>query len=361
MEVSQVNSSSILTQWIPLPQSQSKNSGPQGSYPSTFLAIQVPQNAVNATVYTCSIDARWVEGDATLSNVAQDSPLQAAVVTSQFVPDTYVLPRYLPIDDGTWRQVSVDLDWLYALTPFLNNSAIPSPPQTRDQPGRTSLSAMLATAGFDNSTSVISEGGWGDKIPNLESVIAILVAEGMARVGQADKSVYIRARTDDMITPVYNSILKGSSDPIYNPLYVDASNGTRMHWSVAVTGYAYRADGVAYYLSVGVLLIHAIMALLHIAHGFRKGTTLEAWSSFEELMALSHNSKPNPEAMMNTSAGIESGATLKRNVRIRVKKEVKGERGEEQVQLLFSPNEENPNEEDYKKVEGNIEYSVINN
>lgn len=351
MEVPQINSSSILTQWILLPRPLSKHSNPQGSYPSTFLSIQVPQNDVNATVYTCAVDARWVEGDATLSHVAQDSPLQAPVVTSQFVHE-YNLPRYVPIDDGTWRQVSVDLDWLYALTPFLNNSASPSPPQTRDQPGRTSLSAMLATAGFDNSTSLVGEGGWSDQIPKLESIIAILVAEGMARVGQADTSVYIRTETDDTITLVYDSILRGSSAHIYNPLYVGASNGTKVHWSVTVVGYAYRADGVAYYLAVGVLLIHATMALLHIAHGLRKGMMLDAWSSPEELMALCHNSIPDHEAMKNTSAGIGSGATLKRKVRIRVTED----RGEEQVQLLFSPKQE----EDYKKVEERLYYGFKN-
>lgn len=209
---------------------------------------------------------------------------------------------------------------------------------------------MLATAGFDNSTSLISKGGWSDKTPNLESIIAILVAEGMARVGQADESVYTRARTDDTITPVYDSILRNSSAHIYNPLYVDASNGTQAHWSVTVTGYAYRADGIAYYLAVAVLLIHATMALIHIAHGLHKGTMLDAWSSFEELMALSHNSIPNHEAMKNTSSGIGSGATLKKKVRIRIKED----KGEEQVQLLFSPEEE-----DYEKVKVDIEYGFI--
>lgn len=154
----------------------------------------------------------------------------------------------------------------------------------------------------------------------------------------------MRARNDDTITPVYESILRGSSAHIYNPLYVDASNGTKVHWSVTVIGYAYRADGVAYYLAIAVLLIHATMALLHIAQGLRKGMMLDAWSSPEELMALCHNSIPDHEAMKNTSAGIASGATLKRKVRIRVKED----RGEEQVQLLFSPIKE----EDYEKVEG---------
>lgn len=336
MEIPRVNSSSVLTQWIPIPQPPFKPSDPQGDYPSTFLTIQVPQNTVNATVYTCAVDARWVNGEAKLSNAGRDSPLQTPNVTSES-KENWDLPRSRPIDDGSWRQVSIDLDWLYALTPLQNKPASPSPPQTRDQPGRTSLSVMLMSVGFDNSTSLVRDGkdGWDGIMSTLETIIAVLVAEGMARIGQADESFYQGGRDDENMHLTYDSLLKDDSKHIYNPLQLDASNGTKKHWSVTVSGHAYSVNGKAYYLAFAVLLLHAVMAIIHIiVHlWWFKGSTLNAWTTFEGLMVLSHNSRPNHEAMKNTSSGIISRTTLARKIKIRVVKDAK--RGEEEVQLLL--------------------------
>ena len=189
-----VNCSTILTQWIPIPQTPLKRSiNYILSYPSTFLTIQIPQNAENCTSYACAVDARWALGEAVLSNVAQDNSLQSGLVTSKDEAN-YAPPRFSPIDDGTWKQVKPDLDWLYGLTPFLSSLESPSPPQKRDLPGWTSLASILVSAGFDNSTSLIKgDERWDGITSSLESVIAILVTEGMARIGltaNAEAEIY---------------------------------------------------------------------------------------------------------------------------------------------------------------------------
>ncbi|KFX99373.1 hypothetical protein O988_03894 [Pseudogymnoascus sp. VKM F-3808] len=144
-------------------------------------------------------------------------------------------------------------------------------------------------------------------------------------------------RDDEKMHPVYNSVLKGDSANIYNPLYLDASNGTKKHWSMTVSGHAYSVNGKAYsyYLAFAALLLHAAMAITHIIVHLMwfKGSMLNAWTTFEGLMALSHNSRPNHEAMKNTSSGIQSRTTLARKVKVRVAKSA--EKDEEQVQLLL--------------------------
>lgn len=45
-----------------------------------------------------------------------------------------------------------------------------------------------------------------------------------------------------------------------------AGTATRLHWSVVVGGYAYRADSVTYYLALTVLFMYAALALGHVAY-----------------------------------------------------------------------------------------------
>jgi hypothetical protein len=291
--------------------------------------------------------------------------LQTGVVTSKN-GGPYANPRFSPIDDGTWKQVSADLDWLYTLTPFLNSSVSPPPPQTRDLPGWTSLGSLLATAGFDNSTSLIqSDGGWASLTSALESVIAILVTEGMARIGLTENMraeiyykdagiPYLYSGLTDTIYPFYDSILKDDSKCIVPQQHIDADNLTKAHWDVLVSGYAYKADSIAYYLAIAVLLLHAAMALAHMAHCLLfKQLSSDAWDSFEEMMALSYNSRPEGK-LRNASPGIRSNATLKKKVMIRVVEREKRVRGEEEVQLLF----DRAPDEGFEMVKFNEEYGA---
>lgn len=45
--------------------------------------------------------------------------------------------------------------------------------------------------------------------------------------------------------------------------------------------------------------------------------TSGCWDSIEEIFALAHNSRPDPSALANTSAGIHQFHTMSQNVRIR--------------------------------------------
>lgn len=375
MVVDLVNSSSILTQWIPIPPNPPLPSNPRDNYPSTFLAIQVSQNATSSIAYTCGIDARWVNGDASISNVAQNSPVQEGVVTSKInLTGAFEFPRYIPIDDGTWRQVSIDLDWLYTLTPLLNNSGSQPPLQSRESLGWTSLSEMLTTAGFDNSTGLVqSDTAWGEATPSMECLIAILVAEGMARIGQTENGnndIYFQNNEGDVfmndgttgvinstMNAAWDSILLNDNKAIIPPPNVGDDNIYKSNWTVTVTGFAYKRDGVSSWLAMSVLLLYSAFVLFHFFWWLiGTGESSDAWDSFEELIALSYNSRPSHDsAMRNTSAGIRTKNPFKTSVRIRV---LDGEMklpGEEEVQLVLGPISSG---EGYKEVEADKLYGV---
>lgn len=311
---------------------------------------------MSASVYTCSVDARWVCGDAKLSSAGQSSPLQEGVVTSSNGPEMYDLPRYVPINDGTWKQVSIDLDWLYALTPLLNNSASPSPQRSRDRLGWTSLSAMLTAAGFDSSDYLDSgETGWGEATSAIESAIALVVVEGMARAGQTTEDptndIYYRNEGEthlyedeydidkvvEKMFPLYDSILRGDSKQLLAPLDVASENVTKAHWSVTVTGFAYKADSNSYYLAIAVLLFYAVAAIAHTVYRLYTGVSSDAWDSFEEILALGYNSMHNHGPVENTSAGIRRGETFQRRIGVRVMEGENMVRGDEEIQLLLDP------------------------
>jgi hypothetical protein len=131
-------------------------------------------------------------------------------------------------------------------------------------------------------------------------------------------------------------------------------NSTTLRWSVSVAGYAYEADDSIYYLALLVLFSHTLIALCHMAWTFWTGSSSDAWDTFEELMVLSHGSKPS-EVLKNTCTGIRSHTTLKRRVRIRVTESEKRQVGSEEVQLLFDGGDE----QGYRKVVSGEDYGVV--
>jgi hypothetical protein len=151
-----------------------------------------------------------------------------------------------------------------------------------------------------------------------------------------------------------NSILRNES-ALNPPAGVDPENLTKLQWGITISGYAYKADSLGYYLAIAVLLTHVILVIGHLAYSFFTNQSSAAWSSFEDLMVLSHSSQPDPQALKNTSAGLECHSTIRRKVRIRVADKSKRVSGHEELQLLF----DNVPEVGYKMVVPGMEYGAV--
>ena len=281
--------------------------------------MQIPYSESNNTgiTFTCSVDARWAMGiysGGTVGDLDVDYVQTATIQNTRPFPD---LPGYqynfLPIDDGSWRRVQIDTDWLNTLTPTLGNSTS----------GWTSLAALLTDMGMDNSTGMIVD--WDDVPSVLETVIATLVADGMSRQGYAANGGYSTHFSDALnLLPWDNSA--SSQQSLLAGTYAfphPGSTATQLHWSVVVGGYAYRADSLAYYLALTVLFLHAALALGHVAYILWRRVCCDAWDSFVGLIVLAAKSgMPGASGAVgvfeNASAGIERYRTMSTPACVRV-------------------------------------------
>ena len=328
----------ISAQWISVPETaRLSDNSYTTDLPSAFLSVQIPYSGSNytGTTFTCSIDARWAVGiysGGPVGDLDADYVQTATIQNTRPFPDlTGYQYNFLPIDDGSWRRVQIDLDWLNTLTPALDNSTS----------GWTSLAALLTDMGMDNSTGMIVY--WDDLPPILETVIATLVADGMSRQGYAANGGSSTHFSDALnLLPWDNSA--SSQQSLLAGTYAFPSPGgtaTPLHWSVVVGGYAYRADSLAYYLALTVLFLHAAFALSHVSYILWKRVCCDAWDSFVGLLVLvAKSGMPRAsgadDMFENASAGIERYRTMSTQVRIRASPASGiGAASQEDVKIIF--------------------------
>lgn len=331
-------SSNISAQWITVPEAVrlSDNSNTT-DVPSAFLSVQIPdsESSNTGTTFTCSIDARWAKATYTggpVGDIDADYVQSATIQNTRPIPDlTGYQYNFLPIDDGSWRRVQIDIDWLNILTPLLGNSTS----------GWTSLAALLTDMGMDNSTGIIAH--WNDVPSVLETIIATVVADGMSRQGYTANGGSSTQFSDALnLLPWDNSA--SSQQSLLAGTYAfppPVGTATQLHWSAVVGGYAYRADSLAYYLALTVLFLHAALALGHVAYILRTRVCCDAWDSFLELMVLTaKSSMPGASGAVdvfeNASAGIERYRTMSTHVRVRALPTSGGTAvNQEDVKILF--------------------------
>lgn len=165
--------------------------------------------------------------------------------------------------------------------------------------------------------------------------------------------------------------------------------------------YAFRAREVTDYLSIAVLAMYIIIAVSHAAFNIARGRSSHAWEKLEDFASLLLHSKHVPDSMANTCAGIESARVKAMNARAVVvvvggggggidstnskkvegsaKKEGEGggggkpddkeqgasnrtflgNKGEEEVQLVFSDDSMNKSPPPWRRVKPDIKYGKI--
>lgn len=317
------NSNRISTGWIKVPETaQLSDNSTTTDLPSGLLGVLTPFGDFSdtATLFTCSIDARWALGKnlgSPVGDLDAEYVQRAEILrTRSFAPD---LPgfqyNFLPIKDGSWRRLQIDMDWLNTLMPPLGNSSTP---------GWTSLAALFTDMGLDNSTGMIFD--WSDVGSPLESAIATVVADGMSRLGYSPNGGSLTHFSDSLVQLPWNNSLSSQRGMLAGSYQFPApvsGPATQLHWSVVVSGYAYRADSVAYYLALSVLFLHAAMALCHVFYMLWKKVCCSAWGSLIGLVVLAARSGTsqvvnNPaDVLENASSGIERYRTMSTKVRIR--------------------------------------------
>ncbi|MCJ1333845.1 hypothetical protein MMC10_010551 [Thelotrema lepadinum] len=282
----------VATRWVPVPETAQLQ---DQTRTSAFINIQMPLGPSNNTttvIYTCSVDARWAMGTNKGGPIGYIDVeyVQSATIKNTRPPEANMTGHsfnFLPVDDGTWRRVRMDLDWLNTLTPPLSTNDSVS--------DFTSLSALITAVGLDNSTGLIIE--WENGIATLEVVIAALVTNGLSRQGYtANVGTPQHISDRDRLVPwtsspdTQSSIIAGTySFPSPSPDATTArpAAATELTLSITAAGYAYKADSAAYFLALTVLFAHAALALGHILYlCLFSRITSEAWDSLVGLLLL---------------------------------------------------------------------------
>ena len=302
------------------------NGSSTSDQPSNFLNVIVPYNSTNTNStgvsFACSVDARWA-----VSNYAggpsgdQDADYVQTVSVKNSRPWLGIAAaqsgyqyNFLPADDGTWRRVKITTDWLIS---------IPASSVNRSMGGVSVLGALLQGMGLDNRTGTVVE--WVDVVSSLESVIAVLYADALSRQGFFPNGGNSSHFTDPADQFPWDNSYESQSSLLAGKYKFTRPAGpaTRLEWSIVVSGYAYRADSVAYYLALTVLFLHAAMALVHVLYLLHGRLCSSSWDSVTGLIVLAATSfrrsarSNTADHLGNTSVGVERYRTLSTGVRVR--------------------------------------------
>lgn len=314
------NISSIATRWVDVSFNESldaiSNEGVENRVSSAYLNIQLPSKtkAASQTLFACSVDARWIEGNIMGSGMAQwrgGESYNASVFAHGFEwpGNGYEFPAF---SYTQWRVVRLGLEWLDAITPILDN--------TRD--GYTALSSIIETIDVENNTS--RRFGWATAQNVVEAAVAAIVADGMAHSGYFENgggaSTLDEAKTFFQVPQGDQDMLSLLAGTLEVPAPVSGNspsvNTTAMRWELLITGLAYSADGVGYFLALTVVFVHVLLAFLHTAYSLWLRRTSGAWESFVDFFALALGSAPSRELAV-TSVGITDPACLKKKLLVR--------------------------------------------
>jgi hypothetical protein len=294
----------LRSAWVELP--------PEFGSATAGLALQFvgSNETVSRRAMGCTVDARWAQGDnwATSSQPAWQWERAATLVPTRASPSQtryFDVPQglFLPTNDSTWRRISATPEYLQGLAPILNSST-----------NMTTLESILVNSIPNLSINsmpnpfkaAINISDPISLIPFIEHVISTIVADGLARTG----SYLQRPASESLDGLLFDgaTVVSGWSLEPQNSSLVKSTASMRMETSV--DGYAYIISGFTAYIAVASLLLHTMIALLHIFWILWKRQTSSAWDRISELVALAQNSRPAEDVLWNTAGGITKMRTF---------------------------------------------------
>ncbi|KAL9108327.1 MAG: hypothetical protein Q9227_006926 [Pyrenula ochraceoflavens] len=211
--------------------------------------------------------------------------------------------RTLPINDGSWRRISMENDWLEGAIgyPTLYNYRF-QPHSALDQRryfNTTALGMLIMSRQYDTVKTEAERSDWLRFKPEIESVVSTAFADAISRVGsfQQDQSptIFLESVRKCGLVP-------GSTQKTFCPGPPSPSPGdwTPLIFRGFTTGYAYKASRPTDYLSIAILTLYVIIALLHTLFCQVTCRTFSTCDSIESLILLAKRSEP--VIGVNTSA-----------------------------------------------------------
>lgn len=164
-------------------------------------------------VLSCSVDARWNHALHTMTaskdNGIGNSGNPISAKLSGRNKQTDLRNKTLPINDGSWRHISADKDWLEGAIgyPTLFNDRF-QPHAASDQGTKvktTALGMLIMTRVHDSMKAEADLEDWLAFKPPIESVISTAFADALSRTGSFQQSVtntvFVECVTDCHLIP----------------------------------------------------------------------------------------------------------------------------------------------------------------
>ena len=232
--------------------------------------------------------------------------------------------------------------WLDSLTPSLNATA----------EGQTTLTSIIRSTVPQKSSVQKLESNANVQRRNtllqLNSVTAALVVDAMSRIGWSDTNIeqlyagQVSVADDSSCVwqwqaknwkQIWRSIMAGKATFVPCSEYA-LTETAWFYWAASVGGYAMKADGTSYYLSLTVLYVHIALVVGHVVYTLIRQRSSSAWSSLTDFLVLSLSSPPPQGAgLKDTCAGVRSRNTRQLQMKVREGQHVAHD--EERIQLLM--------------------------
>lgn len=246
-----------------------------------------PKRSNSDDVYACSVEAQWA--NATI----QSSFVGLPYIVNGVPPDWF--QREISASQYHGRRVSISPGW----------AALANPPLTA--PSQNTINAFDKLLIATNSS-----GATNDLAQKIEAVLAVLLADRMARINGI-------ATIEGNITNIDQVLEPNGAHVFAHP--PPSSSYHAFSLDTAVTGYAFglrTASGIESSTLIAnlILLLYATIGTSYVVYMVLFSRwDVNAWEGMTELLVLAlHSDVAGVEAMRNTSAGIETIGPLKTGV-----------------------------------------------
>ena len=168
------NISSFTTVWVALPSQHEA-----GTAGLVILGPADISKGFDRAGVVCSIDARWIKALHTFTATEEGAGYVSLLEARNFskyplFESQRIIP---PNENGFWRRITADYDWLQALTPIVPSLASRS--NSLEQ--TTELGNLLLAAGFNLELPSFQMGVV--PIKGIESILSTAIADAVSRIG----------------------------------------------------------------------------------------------------------------------------------------------------------------------------------
>jgi hypothetical protein len=316
------------------------NAGDAASIGLLILEKRLDENGDTAqlAVVTCTADARWAEGYTVIESTLSTSTAQLGqplgydfyhgrsrnVINTELEPDKIDigLDEFTPQSSDLWRPIRIDTSWYDLLSPNVADSVLLAGAASGSETVLRSLAERLVKLSpIPADDGVLPPFHLASQLTSLEVILTMFLADGISR-NSLQHNVdtwrlfpaweYDRwAEASDAVA--FRMVRIGHPVELFRiPEAVSGRNATRMMVQAEFFGYVMAIGNWFDGLSVGVLLLHVVVASAHVVWRLMDARTTEGWDSVPQLVALAQQSAPADSPVLdNSSGGIRTLSTMK--------------------------------------------------